>query len=203
MPNLPTDPCDYGGGTGGGDGGGGTGGGGGSVGVKLPGVPGLPTTITGVSGGSGSSGGSFGNYVDNVALRNVALTYAQAFSTILNAPNYFLTKVGFSQTDIEAFNTFFAVFGATESLFGKLSEAAGESSAAMEGVTNAIPIKIGTADDGWSILYQDKEDGRYWELTYPESGMHGGGPPTLTWLKFEEVEKKYKISPTDSNPQVR
>jgi len=33
--------------------------------------------------------------------------------------------------------------------------------------------------DNWSALYRNPDDGSYWELTYPKSHMHGGGPPTL------------------------
>ena len=40
-------------------------------------------------------------------------------------------------------------------------------------------LALGIADGGWSRLFRDPEDGRLWELTYPESTMHGGGPPTL------------------------
>jgi hypothetical protein len=32
---------------------------------------------------------------------------------------------------------------------------------------------------GWNTVYRDPKDGRFWELTYPESSSHGGGPPTL------------------------
>jgi Immunity protein 27 len=28
----------------------------------------------------------------------------------------------------------------------------------------------------WETLYKDPNDGRCWERTYPNSGMHGGGP---------------------------
>ena len=40
--------------------------------------------------------------------------------------------------------------------------------------------KLGSDESGWSILYQDPNDSRYWEMTFPESQMHGGGPPALT-----------------------
>ena len=36
--------------------------------------------------------------------------------------------------------------------------------------------RLGDADGGWSVLFRDPEDGRLWELTYPESELHGGGP---------------------------
>lgn len=47
------------------------------------------------------------------------------------------------------------------------------------------------AGGGWDTLYRDPEDARYWELTYPESHMHGGGPPRLTYLSHEQVREKY------------
>ena len=47
------------------------------------------------------------------------------------------------------------------------------------------------AGGGWETLYRDPEDGRYWELTYPESHMHGGGPPRLTYLSKEQARAKY------------
>lgn len=40
-------------------------------------------------------------------------------------------------------------------------------------------IKIKTDSSGWNIIYQDPNDNRYWELSYPNSGQHGGGAPIL------------------------
>jgi immunity protein 27 of polymorphic toxin system len=31
----------------------------------------------------------------------------------------------------------------------------------------------------WAILYRHKETGEFWDLTYPQSEMHGGGPRRL------------------------
>ena len=39
--------------------------------------------------------------------------------------------------------------------------------------------EIAMTDDGWQRLYQDPNDGRYWELSYPHSDWEGGGPPSL------------------------
>jgi hypothetical protein len=50
---------------------------------------------------------------------------------------------------------------------------------------------IKVAGGGWETLYQDPYDGRYWELTYPQGEMHGGGPPRLTYLTHEHVNAKY------------
>ena len=52
-------------------------------------------------------------------------------------------------------------------------------------------VELGTSSDGWSTLYRDLADGRYWELTYPESHLHGGGPPALHCLTPVEVQARY------------
>ena len=52
---------------------------------------------------------------------------------------------------------------------------------------------IGSADGGWSRLYLDPADGRYWELTYPQSVMHGGGPPQLAYVPADTAKIKYGI----------
>lgn len=47
------------------------------------------------------------------------------------------------------------------------------------------------AGGGWETLYRDPADGRYWELTYPQGELHGGGPPRLKCLSDPEVIKRY------------
>ena len=54
-------------------------------------------------------------------------------------------------------------------------------------------VKITTDETGWDVLYQDPEDNRYWELTYPESELHGGGAPVLRHLSVVEAHDKYNI----------
>lgn len=51
--------------------------------------------------------------------------------------------------------------------------------------------EVTTDASGWDILYRDPVDGRYWELTYPQSHMHGGGPPRLTNLSLKQAKTKY------------
>jgi hypothetical protein len=43
----------------------------------------------------------------------------------------------------------------------------------------------------WETVYQDPKDGRYWERTYPQSEMHGGGPPRLRVLTIDEYRRRY------------
>jgi len=50
---------------------------------------------------------------------------------------------------------------------------------------------LGRDGSGWDALYSDPVDGRLWELIYPQSELHGGGPPQLRCLTREEAEMKY------------
>ena len=45
----------------------------------------------------------------------------------------------------------------------------------------------------WEILYVDPSDGRYWELTYPQGDLQGGGPPQLQVLSAAEARIKYRL----------
>jgi Immunity protein 27 len=45
----------------------------------------------------------------------------------------------------------------------------------------------------WETLYRDPDDGRYWERTYPQSELHGGGPAELRCLTAEEAGQKYRL----------
>ncbi len=53
--------------------------------------------------------------------------------------------------------------------------------------------KIGVSKQwgAWETLLQDPDDGRYWEQTYPQGEMHGGGPPALNALTRDEARTKY------------
>jgi len=53
--------------------------------------------------------------------------------------------------------------------------------------------RMATDATGWDTLYKDPRDGRLWELTYPHSEMHGGGPPLLRALSLEDARAKYSL----------
>jgi hypothetical protein len=52
-------------------------------------------------------------------------------------------------------------------------------------------VRLASSADGWDTLYRDPGDGRLWELTYPHSEWHGGGPPRLRQLEAPETRRKY------------
>lgn len=60
-------------------------------------------------------------------------------------------------------------------------------------LVNNYLTKVASDGINWTVLYQDPEDRRYWELNFPNSELHGGGPPTLVCLSDEESFKKYVI----------
>jgi len=52
-------------------------------------------------------------------------------------------------------------------------------------------VLLGADSTGWDELYRDPDDGRLWELTWPQSELHGGGPPRLTYLTLQTARDKY------------
>jgi hypothetical protein len=54
-------------------------------------------------------------------------------------------------------------------------------------------VRLADADGGWSILLRDPSDDRLWELIYPHSDYHGGGPPALFYITKERAKEKYNF----------
>ncbi len=52
---------------------------------------------------------------------------------------------------------------------------------------------VAATESGWARLYQNPDDGCYWELSFPQSHLPGGGPPALTYLLPEEVGVRYGL----------
>lgn len=50
---------------------------------------------------------------------------------------------------------------------------------------------LASRDGGWCRLYRDPGDGRLWELSYPRSEAHGGGPPVLRVLHPHEARARF------------
>jgi hypothetical protein len=52
-------------------------------------------------------------------------------------------------------------------------------------------VSLGSDESGWDSLYRDPHTGKLWELTWPRSDLHGGGPPQLRCVNADEVRSKY------------
>lgn len=61
----------------------------------------------------------------------------------------------------------------------------------IEKLTNRYFEELGAGGTGWETLYRDPTDGRFWEHTYRQSEMHGGGPPALSLLSADAAREKY------------
>jgi hypothetical protein len=53
--------------------------------------------------------------------------------------------------------------------------------------------EIGKDGSGWEKLYRDPADGRYWELTFPQSELQAGGPPELRCIDESNALAKYSL----------
>jgi hypothetical protein len=51
--------------------------------------------------------------------------------------------------------------------------------------------RVASREEDWTVLYIDPNDQSYWELTYPQSEMRGGGPPRQAKLSIESVRRAY------------
>jgi len=64
----------------------------------------------------------------------------------------------------------------------------------IQWLTESYFEQIAVDGDNWCALYRDPEEGAYWELTYPQSHMHGGGPPALNRITEHLAQKKYRTT---------
>ncbi|HEX6705226.1 MAG TPA: Imm27 family immunity protein [Albitalea sp.] len=63
----------------------------------------------------------------------------------------------------------------------------------IEALVDGHLDEIAVSEDGWSRLFRDPNDGRWWELSYPHSGDHGGGPPNLRHVTQSDAARRFKI----------
>jgi hypothetical protein len=66
-----------------------------------------------------------------------------------------------------------------------------ETSSRIDRLVDEYLSELGTDPSGWDTLYRDPNDGRLWELTYPQSDTEGGGPPRLTEIDAAAARTKY------------
>jgi hypothetical protein len=63
----------------------------------------------------------------------------------------------------------------------------------IEDLISSHLTELSRTDDGWSVLYQDPDDNRMWELTYPNSDSQGGGAPHLQVVDRTYAASKYVL----------
>lgn len=68
---------------------------------------------------------------------------------------------------------------------GPRIEAKGDA-AEVERLLSSELRRVSAADSGWRLLYRRDVDGSLWELSYPHSEMHGGGPRLLVELEIAD-----------------
>lgn len=68
---------------------------------------------------------------------------------------------------------------------------ADEVCARIDELTRSHLRALGHDASGWDALFVDPDDGRLWELVYPESGLQGGGAPELRLLAAAQAKVKY------------
>jgi hypothetical protein len=66
-----------------------------------------------------------------------------------------------------------------------------EVSKRIEALVEKYLTRVRADKSGWNTLFRDPSDGRFWELTYSNSEMHGGGPPRLSAIDKSLVAEKY------------
>ncbi|WP_303309733.1 Imm27 family immunity protein [Hymenobacter sp. BT730] len=52
---------------------------------------------------------------------------------------------------------------------------------------------IAADSTGWQRLYVDPADGGYWQLSFPQGHLQGGGPPALTCISREQARQQYTL----------
>ena len=66
----------------------------------------------------------------------------------------------------------------------------------IERLTTSYLEKIAASKDSgeWDTLFRDPGDGRYWERSYLQSEMQGGGPPRLSVLSAEKAHARCEFT---------
>ncbi len=61
-------------------------------------------------------------------------------------------------------------------------------------VDNAL-VKVASSPQSgdWETLFRDPADNRFWERTYPNGDLHGGGAPRLDVISIADAKMKYQF----------
>ena len=63
--------------------------------------------------------------------------------------------------------------------------------ARIESLIASHLVSLGADESGWDALYRDPDTGKLWELSWPQSNLHSGGPPRLALVRADDVRSKY------------
>ena len=63
----------------------------------------------------------------------------------------------------------------------------------IEWLTSEVLEELGCDESGWERLYRDPGDKRLWVRYYPQSEMHGSGPPSLKLISESEAKEKFNV----------
>lgn len=58
-------------------------------------------------------------------------------------------------------------------------------------LTTQYLIERKKSASGWETLYVNPVDNRFWELSFPNSEWHGGGPQRLTNISEKEARDRF------------
>jgi len=64
--------------------------------------------------------------------------------------------------------------------------AVGDDAAINDMLANKLE-QIRKDASAWAVLCRHRDSGEYWELTYPQSELHGGGPRLLRCVGNDET----------------
>ena len=53
--------------------------------------------------------------------------------------------------------------------------------------------KVAVSKSGWDSLYIEKENGCYWNKSYPDGALHGGGQPVLSKIDKTVVKEQFDV----------
>lgn len=53
-------------------------------------------------------------------------------------------------------------------------------------------VQIAVDDVNWNVLHRNPATGEYWKEFFPQSEMHGGGPPVFMKISEEEAKREFK-----------
>jgi hypothetical protein len=57
-------------------------------------------------------------------------------------------------------------------------------------------VEVVVDDVNWKILHRNPATNEYWKESFPQSEMHGGGPPVFDRISKEEAKEEFKIELT-------